>query len=450
MKFGARGWLVMTLSILPSAAFAASGGDTCIANATASLAALVHGDYVTTGKDFAPQLAKALPATKLEQTWSQVQVMAGAYRSHGVAQRQSLQGKPVVVVPVVFVQGRLDFVTACDASHRITAFYLLEPSVVEAPPVKTRTTTEGVRVEPLEVPSPMGPLRGALTLPDGKGPFPAVVLVAGSGPHDLDETVEGTKPFRDIAEGLAKAGVASLRYDKRTFDYAQKVAANPGSTIDDEVTDDALAALNLLAEQKQIDPQRVFVLGHSLGAQMAPRIAHRDPRLAGVIMLAAPARSFLDVVVAQIRDLGPRQGMSPTELEMREKAIAAEQKLLDAADGMHPPKGSFELLPGSSVSQAYLLSLHDVHQVASAKSLTLPMLLLQGANDFQVSPTLDFDAWKAALAGKRNVTFHLYPGLSHLFAPGPTKSPADYAKPAHVNPEVIEDIANWIEAQPAR
>lgn len=447
------GWIalaLLALLALPALAPAKPGGDACMAHATAALTAFVHGDYAAAGKDFSPSLAEALPAAKLAQTRSEVQMMVGAYKSHGAVRRQPLQGKSVVVVPVQFAQGALDFVTACDSSNRLATFLLLNPSVAEAPPVKAQSTAAGVRVEPLNVPSPPGPLRGALTLPVGNGPFPAVVLVAGSGAHDLDETVQGNKPFRDIAEGLAKAGIASLRYDKRTFDYAQKVAANPDFTIGDEVADDALSALHLLAKQKRIDPHRVFVLGHSLGAQMAPRVAKRNPQLAGVVMLAAPARSFLDVIAAQIRELGPQQGMSAAELDKREKAIAAEEKLLDTADPASPPKGSFELLPGRSVSQVYLLSLNDVHQVATAKLLTLPTLILQGGNDFQVSPTLDFDAWKKALAGKRNVTFRLYPGLSHLFMPGPTKSAADYAKPAHVDPEVIADIANWIKAQPAK
>jgi dienelactone hydrolase len=450
MKKSMGTWTAIAMLALPPLALAEPAPDACLAKATMSLTTFVHGDYAAAGKDFSPELSEALPAVKLAQTWNEVQKMTGAYQSHGVARRQSLRGKPVVVVPVKFAQGALDFVAACDASNHISAFYLLNPSFVEAPPVSAQITTAGIRVEPLNVPSPAGPLRGALTMPAGRGPFPAVVLVAGSGAHDLDETVVGNKPFRDMAEGLAKAGIASLRYDKRTFDYAQKIAVNPDFTIDDEVTDDALAALDLLAKQKQVDPRRLFVLGHSLGAQLAPRIARRDPRLAGVIMLAAPARSFLDLVAAQIRELGPRQGMSAAEIDNREKAIATEKKLLDAADPAHPPKGSFDLLPGHPVSQAYLLSLHGVHQIATAKALTLPMLVLQGANDFQVSPTLDFDAWKAALADKRSATFHLYPGLSHLFMPGLTKSPADYAKPAHVDPEVIADIADWIHAQPAK
>lgn len=430
----------------PAVAFAAPGGwGACMASATALLDAMVHGDYAATGKDFSATTAKALPPAKIGQTWAEVQKMFGAYQSHEAPRRQTFQGKSVVVTPVTFSNGPLDFVVGCDASNRITMFYLLKPSVVEAPaPIKAHTDADGVRVEPLSVPSSDGPLRGALTLPAGKGPFPAVVLVAGSGPNDIDETIGPNKPFRDIADGLANAGVASLRYDKRTYDYALKTAANPDFTVDDEVTDDALTALRVLAKQKQVDPHRVFVLGHSLGAQMAPRIAKRDPQLAGVIMLAAPARPLLAVSTQQIRELGPHMGMSKAKIAKAEQANAAEQALLAKADPQHPPQGSFDAIP-----QNYWLSLHDYHQVAVAKSLSLPMLILQGGNDFQVSPKNDFDAWKKALTSKSNVTFHLFPGLSHLFMPGPTKSLADYTKPGHVDPTVITDIANWIKTQSA-
>lgn len=275
------------------------------------------------------------------------------------------------------------------------------------------------------------------------------MLVQGSGSHDLDETVGPNKPFRDIADGLAKARIASLRYDKRTFDYALKTAANPDFTIDDKVTDDAVAALRVLAKQKPVDPHRVFVLRHSLGAQMAPRIAKRDPQLAGVIMLAAPARPLLDVLAEQIREGGQRDEKTKAQIAKAEQPVVAEQALLAKADPQHPPKGMSYAIPGAPVPQSYQLSLHDYHQVVVAKSLTVPMLILQGGNDFQISPTDDFDAWKRALTGKPNVTFYLFPGLSHLFMPGPTRSAADYEKAAHVDSAVIQTIANWIKTQPA-
>lgn len=444
-------WLAIVLVAAPATCLAATTSEACMANSKASLDAMVHADNVAAGKGFSAATAKALPPKKIGQTWAEVQQMFGTYRSHGAPRRQIFQGKPVVVTRVTFANGPLDFVVGRDASNQITMFYLLKPSVVEAPArIEARTEAGGTRVEPLAVPSPDGPLRGALTLPAGLGPFPAVVLVQGSGAHDLDETIGPNKPFRDIAEGLARAGIASLRYDKRTFDYGLKAAANPDFTIDDEVTDDALTALRLLAKQKQVDPRRVFVLGHSLGAQMAPRIAARDPKLAGAIMLAAPAQPLLDVFAEQIREGEERAGKTKAQIAKAGQPIVAEQALLAKADLQHPPKGMSYAIPGAPVPQVYQLSLYDYHQVAVAQSLSLPMLILQGGDDFQVSPKSDFDTWKTSLAGKSNVTFHLFPGLSHLFMPGPARSPADYAKPTHVDPAVIREIANWIKAQPAK
>lgn len=441
--------LILALGVFAAmrAAPAAAGtfDGACAAHAAASLDALARGEYAAAGKQFSARTAKAVPPAKLQQVWKQLQQALGPYRSHGSLQPRVVKGRSVLLVaPVAFAEGSLDFVAACDASNRITTFALLRPSAIAQPaPVEAHTAPDDVRVEPLAVPSPDGPLRGALTLPAGNGPFPAVVLVSGSGPNDMDESIGANKPLRDIANGLAEAGIASLRYDKRTFDYSSETAADPDFTIDDEVTDDALSALRLLSRQRQIDARRLFVLGHSLGAMLAPRIAERAPHLAGVVMLAAPARPLLAVSAEQVRETGAKQGWPHKRIVASERAIAAERALLADADPKDPPHGSFDDIP-----QSYWISLHDYHQVEVAQSLWLPMLILQGGSDFQVSPKHDFDRWKQALAGRRNVTFHLYPGLSHLFMPGPSRSEADYTKPAHVDPKVISDIAKWIEAQP--
>ncbi|MGH8154359.1 MAG: alpha/beta fold hydrolase [Rhodanobacteraceae bacterium] len=438
--------LALLLLAFPLAASAAPADDVCLERAGDSLDALVHGRFADVGAHFSAKMSGALPPAKLDEVWRQVTSMLGAYRSHGAVRQRTVQGQPAVAAPVEFANGSLYFVSSCDASGKLTGFFLLNPDVVEsATPVAARILPDGARVEPLSVPSPAGPLRGALTLPAGDGPFPAVVLVQGSGAHDLDETIGPNKPFRDIADGLAKDGIATLRYDKRTFDYPRKTAANADFTVDDEVADDALSALHLLAAQAQVDPHRVFLLGHSLGGQMAPRIAKRDPGLAGVIMLAAPARLLLEVSAAQIRELGAEQGASKQEVAASLEANREERALLDKAEPGHPPKGTY-----AGLRQSYWLSLHDYDQVAVAKSLSVPMLILQGGGDFQVSPTQDFDAWKKVLAGKANVTFRLFPGLGRLFTPaGRTDTLADYDASAHVDPKVIADIADWIKAQPA-
>ncbi|MBR5981737.1 MAG: alpha/beta fold hydrolase, partial [Firmicutes bacterium] len=122
------------------------------------------------------------------------------------------------------------------------------------------------------VADPAYPLDGLLTLPDGtEGPFPAVVMVHGSGPSNKDEKVLKLTPFKDLAEGLAKHGIASLRYDKRTFAHARKMK-KLDLTAREETIDDAVAALDMLKNDRRIDTNRIFILGHSMGAMLAPRI----------------------------------------------------------------------------------------------------------------------------------------------------------------------------------
>lgn len=424
---------------------------TCMARSAASLDALARGDYALARKDFSPAVAQALDAGKLKQAWTQLQGSEGTYSKHEAPQRGMFQGHPVVVTPMTFSGAKLDVLTACDANDQLTAFRFLPAAMLAlvaqaggSGPVQAQVEPDGVRLRPQAVPSPLGPLKGALTLPAGKGPFPAVVLVAGSGNQDMDETIGPNKPFRDIADGLARAGIASLRYDKRTLDYPQRWGDKGGYVIDAEVTNDAVAAAHMLAGLKDIDPHRVFVLGHSLGAMMAPRIGRRDPQLAGLVMLAAPARPILDALEQQTREQGARQGLSSEAVARQVNAIVNERKLLAKAGKGPAPAGEF-----MGGSQGYWQSWSQVEQVDTARSLSMPMLFLQGDSDFQVSPEHDFARWEAALAGKPQVTFQSYPGLSHLFTPaGKTGTIDDYARPEHVDARVIADIASWIKAQP--
>ena len=438
--------VALAVAMLPAPAVHAADAPSpaCLAHAGASLDALTHGDYVDARKDFSAAIAGKLDAARLGQVWEQLQGMRGAYRSHGALQRKVFADRPVVATTVDFASGQLGFVAACDAQDRIATYEFVPAHLLASAVVRAHVEADGVRVSPLDVPTPVGPLRGALTLPAGSGPFPAVVLVAGSGPQDMDETIGPNKPFRDIAEGLARAGIATLRYDKRTFDHP---GSSGGIVIDTEVTDDAVAAAHLLALQKAIDPKRVFVLGHSLGAMMAPRIGRRDPQLAGLVLMAAPARNIFEVLEQQVREQMARKGASSTAIARAEQAYAKERQSLALVGAGKPmPGGDFVGAP-----QGYWLSWSRVDAVADAKAITLPMLILQGAGDFQVSPTLDFARWQRELAGRPHTAFHLYPGLSHLFMPaGKTGTVADYKAPEHVDAQVVADIAAWVKAQPAR
>lgn len=436
------------LFVAPTAGATAVAPPTCQDHASALIDALARGDFAHAGKDFSSAVSQALPADKLQQVWTQVQAQVGAYQQHAAPTTKTVGGKPLLVTHLTFASMPLDALVACDAAGQITTFRLVPVQPVEKPSVAT-TTTGGVREQPLAVTSPFGPLPGTLTLPHGDGPFPAVLLIAGSGPSDRDETIGPNKPFRDLAQGLAAAGIASLRYDKRTRVYAAQMAsaekAGKTLTVDDEVTDDALSALKLLAKQPGVEAKRVFVLGHSLGAMMAPRVGQRDPQLAGLILLAAPVTLNLDTVIRQVRYIGQQQGLSAAEISEQLAPIIQARTALAKVDVAHPSDQLYFHAPAS-----YWLSLRDYNAVKVAASLHMPMFVLQGGGDYQVTPKDDFAQWQAAFPHSQRVHLKEYPGLSHLFMPADAvPGPADYAKPAHVDAGVIRDIASWINAQPA-
>lgn len=269
-------------------------------------------------------------------------------------------------------------------------------------------------------------LPGTLTMPKGDGPFPALVLVHGSGPEDRDESVGGAKVFRDLAEGLASRGVAVLRYEKRTKQYPQQCAADAKFTVNQETVEDAARAAALLRTQARIDPARVYVLGHSLGGYLAPRILKRDPKIAGFVVMAGSVRPPQELIVDQVEYIASLKG----NLTAEEQAKLAKFK-----------KDPFA---GMNVPASYLADLKDYRPDAEAKKLDTPMLILQGERDYQVTMK-DFDLWKSALQARRNVRFHTYPKLNHLFIAGEGKSqPEEYQQPGHVDEQAIADIVNWI------
>lgn len=293
---------------------------------------------------------------------------------------------------------------------------------------------------PIAVGSKPYVLKGMLTLPVGHGPWPGVVLVGGSGPVDMDETIGTDRPLRDLAHGLAAQGIAVLRYDKRTRDHAALVVQDKHFDIDGEYTDDALAALKQLRATPGIDHAGLFLLGHSQGAAEAPHIAQRNSAIAGLILIAAPAHPLFDEMIRQLHYLIRIEPAQADALDAQLAMAEAAREQIAAFTPEHPEaSGPF------GTTAAYWLSLRDYDPIAVARKLTLPLLILQGSRDYQVTSVDDFSRWKQAFAHDPRATLREYPGLSHLMMPAADPpSPADYAKPAQVDPRVIADIAAWI------
>ena len=293
----------------------------------------------------------------------------------------------------------------------------------------------------LPVPS-LGELPGLLTVPKGEGPFPAVILLQGSGSSDKDETVGSLKPFRDIAEGLAAQGVAVYRFDKRSYVYGTELAAKKDITLKDEYLEDAVNAVQLVAAQEKIDPERIFVLGHSLGGNAIPAVAREleqaPVNARGFIMMAASPRPLDVLMREQYNFLYSLMPEVTAEQQAEKDMIFAELDKLQDLDALTED----DTVVGVYASYWKWLADYDILQAAA--EIRQPVLLLQGEEDYQVTME-DFGIWKDAVGEKENWHLVSYPGLTHAFVPGEkAEGSAVYTREENVQENVIRDIASFI------
>lgn len=393
---------------------------------------------------FSPAVAQVLDVPKLAASWDSVIAQFGAFGAIEGVKQEEKNGARIVYLTCAFARGKLVLIIAFDSSNRIAAFTSMLPESGESwkPPAYSKPDAFTERAVTITTGS--WELPGTLTVPVGKGPFPAVVLVHGSGPNDQDESLGPNKMFKDLAWGLASRGVAVLRYEKRTRKYGGRVSSDLAAmTVADETINDARSAVALLATTSGIDPKRIFVAGHSLGAFVGPRIVTGETKVAGVILMAGNTRPLEDLVVEQVRYLVSLNGQVTPAGE--EQIAAAEKSAQEFRNPDLKPGMTVNLL-GAILPASYVLDLRSYKPGETAAALKIPILVLQGERDYQVR-VADFEGWKKALAGRTNAAFKLYPALNHHFMPGTgPSSNAEYLKPNHVLEQVISDIAEWISS----
>ena len=336
--------------------------------------------------------------------------------SFGEPQAAGATGRHNVKITVRFAAMALDFTFSIDEAGKVAGFRY-DPSKEQAPvavPTEWKPPPYSLsgrfRVQEVTIGEGQWKLPGTLLSPtsDLRGPFPAVVLVAGSGAQDRDETVGLNKPLRDIAEGLASRGIVVLRYDKRARVYQKQVQAIKNLTVRDETIEDAVRAIAFLRTRHEVNPKRVYVVGHSLGGYLGPRIALGDHDLAGLAVMSANYEPLEDLIVHQAESTG-----TPEPKLSQLRTDAAKVKALHPGQEGGPP------VLGAPPS--YWIDLRGYNPPAMAKVLHCKVMVLHGQRDFQVTEQ-DYGLWQSGLRGRENTTFHDYAGLNHFFMPGEGKS----------------------------
>ena len=291
------------------------------------------------------------------------------------------------------------------------------------------------------------PLKGILTLPDDcSESVHAVVFVHGSGSSNMDEKVYKLTPFKDLAEGLAKQGIASLRYDKRSFAHGLKMMKAGTITVREETIEDAVAASELLKRTPGVDPHQIFIIGHSMGGMLAPRIDAEGGNFRGLILLAGSPRKLEDIMVYQTKEMLELSGkLTRKILEKQVRTLEDTFRgLYDLSDEEAKAK---KMGGGTTLYYFKEMGQHSVEDYLA--QLTKPVLVMQGGKDFQVKADVDYRLYQELLKDHPDATFRLYENLNHCFVPSVygsiDKAKQEYKVKQHIGEDVISDIADWIK-----
>lgn len=403
---------------------------------------LVKGGFEKAWKNFDSVMTKAMPPEKLEEVWKSLIAQVGSFKKQVGVRTQTLPEYEIVFITCKFEKASIDVKVVFNMEKQIAGLWFApaQAAVAYKPPAYAKSDL--YQEKEVKVGNGEWTLPGTLTLPKGQGPFPALVLVHGSGPQDRDETIGPNKPFRDLAWGLASLNIAVLRYEKRTKVYGRKIANSKDPiTVKEEAIDDALAAVKLLHQTEGIDSKRIFVLGHSLGGTLVPRIGMLDSKIAGFIIMAGATRPLEDITLEQFNYIFSLDGiLSEAEKSKLDETERAVEEIKNLKESDAPKKGKI-----LGARAEYWLDLRGYDPAEMAKNVKQPMLILQGGRDYQVTKE-NFEGWKKALSSRKDVEFRFYSELNHLFIQGKVRStPAEYQVMGHVAKRVIEDIAEWIK-----
>ncbi len=391
---------------------------------------LKNMDNLLTRYTYDDKMNEAMNKDLLLQVYEQLEGTYGNYKETGEAETLESGAYIIVSTLTVWEGVNLNINVVFDGDSQIAGFNYteaLEEMVAETEIIETEVQFGD---EPFI-------LSGTLSIPAGEGPFPAVVLIHGSGPSNRDEAFQELAPFRDIANYLTDNGIAVLRFDKRTFTYGATIDQETFTAFEESV-EDAGFAYDFLTSQSAINADQIFILGHSLGGYLMPKIASYVPDAAGYIITAGSARPLEDLIVEQYTYIFGLDDSIDTTEQATIDILVEQQKNIKA--GVDLPAA--ELM---GANQAYWEYFSEYDPMTDVKSIDKPILILQGEGDYQVTMD-DFNLWAQATQEMPKVTRITYPLVNHFLYQGEgTPGPQQYQSPDHVDSQLMDDMIEFIK-----
>lgn len=406
---------------------------------------LASGQYDLVRQYFSPALTQKLDRTQLSMIWLGLYQQLGALQFVGKPTYREDQNGPGFLIPLRFEKKAYRLAIAFDSSNQINSFLLEEAEEEEnwrypayGNPALYREFSMQIKNDTLILPA-------VLTLPKNLIGCPLVVFVHGLGPNDKDESQGPNKMFKDLAVGLASRGIASLRYDKRSLIYGPELMEDLRRlNIQTETIDDAVSAISLASKIQEIDTNRIFILGHGIGAMLAPEIAAQSRLpVRGLILVAPSTKPLAELIFEQYVFIAAENGFNQNDVQLLKMQEAAKKRALNPQLNADVPNDSLPLrLPAS-----YWLSWQQYDPAAALWQNNNPLLVLSGDADYQVPPETLL-AFRQKMLGREKISYQTYSTLNHFMMPASgARGPADYRRRNNVSLQVIEDISRWIGDQ---
>jgi pimeloyl-ACP methyl ester carboxylesterase len=424
-----------------------------------ALTELASGNVSKFYARFDETMKTALPEAKLQETWKAITAQAGDFKSQGAIRQDKSGAYDIVLITCQFDKAVLDVRLVFNAQRQLSGLFFAPGSSNQVRPQDPKAPfpyrQEEVAYESLE----QGiKLAGTLTFPSSDGPFPAVLLITGSGAQNRNEEIMGHKPFLVLADYLTRRGIAVLRVDDRGVGGS---SAGPPTATSRNFAQDVLAGIAFLKSRREVNPNRIGLIGHSEGGIIAPMVAAQSPDVAFIVLMAGTGVKGDEVLTEQgkllLRANGAGEDLIQENTKVQKALFAvikstsdnevAEKQVRESLSTMNPTIRDAALAQLNMALSPWMRYFVTYDPQPALEKVKCPVLAINGEKDLQVPPGQNLPAIEKALRAGGNKDFKAVElsGLNHLFQTCKTGSVAEYQQIEEtISPTALDLMGNWI------